>query len=209
MRTLISLKAAFFGCLFLMATGHVQAQTKHYVLDLAKSKLYWKGTPKVGSSHFGYLKFKSGWLDFLDPKMPLLVGEFVIDMRSIKNEEHKDEKKNQGIEKELASASFFEVNKYPLSSISIRKLVNLKGDIYQVSGDLKIKNITHSITFPAQLIRKGNSLEANAELKIDRNKWGIHQQKPTSYTDQFLGAVKNNMVEDEIPIRLSLYFNQK
>lgn len=186
-----------------------QAQMVTYSLDVKQSKLFWKGTKTVGSKHYGYLLFNSGWLRtnatglFSD-------GMFTMNMKSIKSTEHKNEDKNKGIERELNGVAFFETSKYPTSTISVTSIMPTAiASQYKVEGNLTIKKNTHPIVFLATLKQNGKVLTANANLTIDREKWAIHQEKAESISDKFFAELKDKMVADEIPIVLRLVFTKK
>ena len=202
MRTILIL-----GLLFAHFTTHAQSAT--YQLDVKQSKLFWKGTKTIGTKHYGYLLFNSGWLR-TNAAGKFSDGMFNINMKSIKSTEHKDDSKNKGIEKELNGSAFFETSTYPTSTISVHTIVPTPvSSQFRVDGDLTIKKTKHPIIFLATIKQKGNTLSATANLTIDRVKWGIHQEKATSLTDQFLAGVKDKMIEDEIPIVLKLVFVKK
>ncbi|MEJ5996507.1 YceI family protein [Pedobacter sp. Du54] len=200
---------AFLVLTLLLASFLTFAQSATYQLDIKQSKLFWKGTKTIGTKHYGYLLFNLGWLR-TNVAGKLSDGMFNINMKSIKSTEHKDNAKNNGIEKELNGSAFFETSKYPASLISIHTIMPTPvSSQYRVDGDLTIKKTKHPISFLATIKQNGNILLANANLTIDRVKWGIHQEKATSITDQFLGGIKDKMIEDEIPIVLRLVFIKK
>ncbi|RYG09749.1 MAG: YceI family protein, partial [Chitinophagaceae bacterium] len=187
----------------------VYSQLATFKLDVKQSKLFWKGTKTIGSKHYGYLSFNSGWLR-MNAAGKATDGVFNINMKSIKSTEHKDEAKNKGIEKELNGAAFFETATYPTASITLTHILPTPvAAQFRIEGDLTIKKTTSRITFLATLKQNGNTLSANANLTIDRAKWGIHQEKAESISDQFLAGIKDKMVADEIPIILRLVFTKK
>jgi polyisoprenoid-binding protein YceI len=204
----IAMRAIVFLGLTL-ASFSSNAQSATYQLDVKQSKLFWKGTKTIGTKHYGYLLFNSGWLRTNVSGKPS-DGMFNINMKSIKSTEHKDDGKNNGIEKELNGGAFFETSKYPVSSISVHTILPTPVAFqFRVEGDLTIKKTTHPITFLATIKQNGNTLTADANLTIDRVKWGIHQENPTSVSDQLFSAIKDKMIEDEIPIALKLVFVKK
>lgn len=180
-----------------------------YQLDVKQSKLFWKGTKTVGSKHFGFMLFNSGWLH-TNVAGKLNDGMFSLNMNSITSTEHKKPADNQKIEVELKGSAFFEVEKYPTASIVVRSIMpTAKPFQFKVEGNLTIKNTTHPIVFLAIIKQSGTALNASANLTIDRKKWGIHETSKVSVTDQFFSSIKDKMVGDEIPIVLSLVFVKK
>lgn len=188
---------------------YAHAQSATYQLDVKQSKLFWKGTKTVGSKHYGFMLFNASWLRTNAGGLPT-DGMFTINMNSITSTEHEKETANQKVSTELKGPAFFEVSKYPTTRMAVKRILPT-GNTHQfrVEGDLTIKSATHPIIFYALIKQKGNTLTADANLTIDRVKWGIHQDKPTSATDQFFSAIKDKMIEDEIPIALKLVFVKK
>lgn len=176
------------------------AQSATYNLDLAKSKLYWKGTKKVGTAHLGFIWFKSGKLTTDDSGKPV-GGDFVIDMTTMRSTDHPIAKDNKEVNDRLFGDEFFSVKAYPTSAIKIIN-ISLTGSVdqYKVTGDLTIKNATHRITFTAMVKPAGKRLIATADFSIDRIKWGIHERPDPGV----MWSLQNVMMTDEIPIRLYL-----
>ncbi len=192
-----------------VAQFSVYAQSAIYQLDVKQSKLFWKGTKTIGSKHYGFLLFSSGLL-YANVAGKLNDGRFTLNMNTITSTEHQKALENQKVSTELKGSSFFEVAKYPTSSITIKSIFPTAVlHQFKVEGDLTIKSTTHPIVFLTTIKQKGNTLSADAKLTIDRVKWGIHQEKPTSVADQFFSGIKDKMIEDEIPIVLKLVFNKK
>lgn len=188
---------------------YAYAQSATYQLDVKQSKLFWKGTKTIGTKHFGFLLFNSGWLR-TNASGLLSDGMFSLNMNSITSTEHEKEAANQKVASELKGPSFFEVSKYPTTRIVVKYMMpTILHQQFKVEGNLTIKSTTHPIVFLAMIKQNGNTLTANANLAIDRVKWGIHQEKPTSITDQIFSGIKDKMIEDEIPIALHLVFTKK
>ena len=197
----------FLGVLLLQLSAYSQSAT--YQLDVRQSRLFWKGTKTIGTKHYGYLLFNSGLLR-IDAAGKPSDGMFSIKMKSMKSTEHKDDAKNKGIENELNGNAFFETSKYPISTITVNNILPTPvASQFRVEGDLTIKKTRKPITFLATIKQNGNVLSASANLTIDRVKWGIHQEKAESLSDQFFARLKDKMIEDEIPIQLRLIFVKK
>ena len=188
---------------------YVNAQSITYHLDVKQSKLFWKGTKTIGKTHVGFLLFNSGWIH-TNAAGKLNDGMFSMNMNSIKSTEHENEEKNKGVEKELKGNAFFESSKYPTSSIVVKSIFpTIQPTQFKIEGSLTIKSTTHPIVFFAIIKQNGNTLKATANLTIDRSKWGIHQNKSASVSDQFFAGIKDKMIADEIPIALNLVFVKK
>lgn len=185
------------------------SQSATYLLDVKQSKLFWKGTKTIGTKHYGFLLFNSGWLH-TNVAGKLNDGMFSINMNSIASTEHEKPAANQKIEAELRGSAFFEVVKYPAASIIVSSIMPTATPFqFKVEGNLTIKKTTHPIMFLAIIKQNGTTLNANANLVINRVKWGIHETSEVSITDQFFSNIKDKMIADEIPIVLRLVFIKK
>jgi polyisoprenoid-binding protein YceI len=85
---------------------------------------------------------------------------------------------NDDRDKHLRSADFFDVEKFPTLTFQSTK-VEKKGEELLVTGDLTIKGVTKSVTFPIEFHGAGptpwgsQSAGFSAELKIDRKEFGV------------------------------------
>lgn len=152
-------------------------KTITYKVDLEKSALTWTGK-KLTGSHSGSINLKSGTLAFSGKK--LIEGGFIIDMNSIK-----DADKSEGLEKHLKADDFFGTDKFPTSSFVIKKITNTNANTVNITGNLTIKGVSNSITFPATVAWAADgSVIANADkITIDRTKWGIKYKSKSVFTD--------------------------
>lgn len=179
-----------------------------YLLDVKQSKLFWKGTKTVGSKHLGYLLFNAGII-YTNASGMFTEGRFSLDMRSITTTDKASVESNRRVDRELKGSSFFGVTSFPQAVMVVKRIMPaVKPGTYTVQGNLTIKEITHPISFLASLTPNGNRLTATAQFSIDRVKWGIHETKPVSISDQIFSTVKDKLIADEIPVRLQLQFNR-
>ena len=160
------------------------------------SRLMWVGS-KLTSSHQGEINLKSGELEIKDGK--LVGGQFVIDMTSIKNTDIEDEESRNKLEKHLKDEDFFGVDKHPESKIKITKAVSVNKEDYKITADLTIKEITHSISFSANVKIDNDAFLATSIIKFDRTKWDIKYNSKSFFED--LG---DYMILDEIELKLFL-----
>jgi hypothetical protein len=79
---------------------------------------------------------------------------------------------------------------------------------YKVSGELTIKGVTKPIEFTTIMKQNGNTITATANTNISREKWNINHQPQPAYLD-FLARIKDNLVDDDIPVSLELVFTEK
>jgi polyisoprenoid-binding protein YceI len=181
-----------------------QAQQR-YQLDTKKSRTLWK-VETVGR-HNGYLLFNKGTLDY-SPKGEPSAGYFTMDMKSIRSTDRPTAAGRQEVDKELTTAGFFDTGVYPAATMSVIHIVPTpQPSVFKVSGDLTIKGITKPIEFNASINKKGDIVSVKANLSINRTNWNIDlQEKPKQW--DFLAAIKEKMIADDILITLDLVFHK-
>ena len=163
-----------------------------YTIDLTKSTISWEGKKLVGG-HNGSVDLTSGNLVFSGKK--LTGGGFVANMTTIK-----DVDKSANLERHLKADDFFGVDKFPAANFVVKK-VEGNGANVNVTGDLTIKGVTNSITFPATLAWNADkSVTATADkIAIDRTKYGIKFRSKSIFTD-----IGDKMIEDSFILSVKL-----
>jgi polyisoprenoid-binding protein YceI len=171
-------------------------------LDPAASVVKWEGK-KVTGQHEGEVKLKSGEL-ILGGKdgKELKGGEVLIDMTTIANRDIADKENNAKLVGHLKSDDFFDVAKYPTSTLKIKKVKaveGLVGPTYEVTGDLTVKGKTHEVKFPAVVETKDGKTTAKANLTLDRTKWDVRYG-----SGKFFQGLGDKMINDEFKLDVNL-----
>lgn len=176
-----------------------------YSLVIAESFVNWKGMHVMGGKgHQGYIKPLSGTLAF-DANGNIAGGYFELDMNTITITDKKDTSSDNGLVSHLKDPDFFDVKKYPKGTFQLTKATKVSGDSsYYITGQLTLRAITQEVQFPATIIRNGEDIVATATLTIDRTKWGVTYQSGSVW-----GLVKNELLEDRVPVSLVLRFHQQ
>lgn len=169
-------------------------------VNTAKSNITWNAK-KVGGEHTGTVKIAKGALNVDSNK--ITGGNFIMDMTSITDTDITNEGMNAKLTNHLKSEDFFSVEKNPTSTFTITKaepIAKAKAGApnYSITGDLTIKGITNSITFPATVKMEGNSAEATAKFDIDRTKWDI------KYRAAIIGTAADKIIDDNFTIDLKI-----
>ncbi len=175
-----------------------------YSLVVPESFVNWKGMHVMGGNgHQGYLKPLTGNLAF-DAKGALVGGYFELDMNTITSTDKKDTSSDNGLVSHLKDPDFFDVKKYPKGTFQLTKAIKVSNDSsYNITGQLTLRAITQEIHFPATIVRNKEDIVATASLIIDRTKWGI-----TYKSGSLFGIVKDELLEDKVPVSLNLRFHQ-
>ncbi|MEA5256159.1 YceI family protein [Arcicella aquatica] len=187
--------------LFGYLSGYAQQK---FNLSVTESQIFWKGTPAFGyGGHEGTLKFSSGNM-IVSNDGKIQGGTFVIDMNSIKNTDQKDLKGQRNLEEHLKADDFFAVGKYPQANFIIAKVQpTAQPNKYSITGNFIMKGISNQIVFTAFININKDNVVAKGDLSIYRSRWGI-----TYKTPNFISTIKDDLIADEIPIKLDLVFKK-
>lgn len=151
------------------------ASAEIYKIDTTASKVEWLGSKKIGKTHNGEIKVKSGEVQ-TDDKGKVKSINVAIDMKTISNIDLKDDAEYQKkLVDHLSSNDFFNVEKFPESTFKLASITPKAGskDEYMLKGDLTIIGKTQAIEFPAKITIDKNTVSGTAKLTIERLKWGI------------------------------------
>lgn len=190
------LKSVFAAFVVMMT---VQAQAADvYKIDAKSSTVSWKGTKKVGSFHVGGISVKEG--DVTVDKGQLTGGNVVIDMTTITNEDVKDPEYNKKLVGHLSTEDFFNASKYPTSSFKVTSVTPKgKGEVV-VKGELTMIGKTNPIEFPAKVTVDKGTVTGEANVKIDRTKWGLKYGSGNFFKE----LAGDKIINDEFELTLKL-----
>lgn len=181
------------------------ANGTQYIVDRTNSVVKWIGTKPTGQHH-GTLMLKEGILGFSGNKIEN--GHFVIDLESLQAYDD-DGSANTKLQGHLKSEDFFNVAKYSAATFEITnakegvpadKVLVMKDATHTITGNLKIKDVTKSITFPVRVIISDGKITADANFNINRTDWGINYHSDKSLGDKF--------INEEININLHIIANK-
>jgi polyisoprenoid-binding protein YceI len=147
---------------------------------------------KVTGEHNGTVGISAGALNVDGNK--LIGGNFTIDLKTIKALDITDPGYNQKFIGHITSGDFFEIEKFPTASFVITKVAG-----NQVTGNLTVKGITKSITFPAEIAVKGGKVTAKANITIDRTDFNIKYG-----SKKFFDSIGDKAIYDDFALTVSL-----
>jgi hypothetical protein len=157
---------------FLTASG------QQFILNPEKSKVEWTGYGEIGDfKQEGAINVKEGSLSLVDGI--IISAKVIIDMNTIR---HQD----KNLSKHLSNKDFFWSKKYPTAQLDITSIEN-----NNAIAELTIKNITHSINFPIQFDRRGETIIIKGNMTIDRTLYGIKYNSSSYFQDLGNYAIKN------------------
>jgi len=181
------------------ASEKIATSVKTIPVNVQKSTVSWVGK-KILGQHKGKIKLQSGSVYLKDEI--LTGGTFVIDMRTISNEDIKDPDYKKKLIGHLSSSDFFNVEAFPTATAKITKVVRMndKSNEYTVTADFTIKGITKSVTFPATFKTTGNGFEGRANITLDRTLWDIRYGSSNFFEGLGDKAIKN---EFELDVKIA------
>ncbi len=170
--------------------------------DPQASVVKWKGTKFMGmGSHAGLVRLHTGYL--LYGQRQLRGGSFVIDMSSLENTDipESDPVPRRKLISHLKGKDFFEVERYPRACFVITRVGPPDKTTQTITGDLTIKGITSSISFPAtSRPLNGGRQQITAAFRINRHWWGI---------DYKGSRLTNDLIDDDIYFQVILIVNER
>lgn len=189
-------KAGLILFIALFTVAQISAQKRHEA-DTSGTKINWKGSKIGGSEHVGTINLKSGWITLADNA--ITGGEFVVDMKSIKDTDIADEKMRARLEGHLRSDDFFGVEKFPLSRLVLSGGSKFVNGTATVKGNLTIKEATHPVEFTVTESKTGAVPAYTATVKFDRSLYDVRFG-----SGKFFSNLGDNAIRDEIILDVRL-----
>ncbi|WP_428658726.1 YceI family protein [Runella sp.] len=166
-----------------------------FKVDASKSAVKWHAK-KVTGEHFGTINLANGVLTVDGTK--ITGGSFEIDMTSIKCDDITDAGYNAKLVGHLKSEDFFSVEKNPKAIFKITKAEG-SGANYTLTGDLTIKGITQSVSFPATVKADAKGVTATSKITLDRTKWDIRYGSKS-----FIPNIGDKAIYDDFDLDVTL-----
>ncbi len=158
----------------------------------AGSQVMWTGS-KIGGQHMGTLNITEGSVSTQAGKVTS--GKFTIDMNSLTCTDLKAGEGKEKLEGHLKSADFFDTAKSPTATFVITEAGG--GNI---TGNLTMKGITKSVTFPSAVIVSPQGVSVTTpDFSIDRTNWGIQYGSAT-----FIDGLKDKAINDKVGLKIVL-----
>jgi len=178
---------------------HSQDEISNYKIDTKRSYIRWTAS-KLKRSHYGRIYLDSSDISTTNGKIS--DGFFSVDMNSIINSDVQSKKENQQLVKHLKSDVFFGVLKHPHSTLRIIKAIpnvfTRNGQPnYTLVGELRIKDSTQIITFPAYITLTGKNLRGKAVFSFDRTKYGMKFN-----SEKYFPKIGKLLIRDQVKLEI-------
>ena len=177
----------------LLAFAYSATAQVRYTADTTKTVLQWKATKVVGG-HTGKIELKNGWIDW--KRNSILSGAFIIDMKTIRDEDLTDDKMKSTLENHLKSDDFFGVEKYPETLLEITSPVAFRKGEALVNAFLTIKGVRQPVVFTAKVKEEGNELIFTAPVTVDRTRFGLKYGSGKFFANLGDKAISDNFTVD-------------
>ncbi len=151
------------------------------------SKVEFTGS-KVTGKHDGGFKIFKGVIDLVGDKAESSNVLFEIDMASVFTD-------TDDVTKHLQTADFFYVEKYPKSTFVSTNIVpdTSGGGKFTVTGELVMRGVSKTVTFPADITVTPDSASIKAEFSINRKDFGI-----------VYAGKADDLIREDVVLRLDL-----
>ena len=182
----LALLALFVGSVAYGQTKKVtSAHVEWWGYKVAKSE---------ATSHNGTVDVKSGSVKMKNKQ--IVGGTFVLDMNTINATDVTGDKQAK-LNDHLKNGDFFEVEKYPIATFTIKEVKNNPNDkVFNklVHGNLTVKGKTHPIVIPAKITvdRKGVLTLESKQFSFDRQKFDV----------TYASSMKDVMVKDDVDMKV-------
>lgn len=191
--------------LFLAINLSAQEKITFYNANLDKSYVKWEGKKFTGS-HWGKVKLDSSYIETRNGKIS--GGVFIVSMSTIDNEDVKNESERSKLIKHLKADDFFGVETFPIAKMVIIKAMPSpkakKGSPnYTIIADLTIKDSTHKITFPAEVIFNSGKIISKAKFTFDRTNYGIKFN-----SKKYMPNIGDYLIYDDVTLNINLICEQ-
>ncbi len=166
-------------------------------LDAAHSSVGFKVSHLVISSTAGNFTKFSGIVEFDGKSFEKGKVEVSIDVASVNTD-------NADRDKHLRAPDFFDAEKYPEIRFVSKKITNVKGNEFQIVGDLTIRDVTKEVVLDAEFRGSADFMGTtkagfSATGEINRQDFGVS----FSRTMETGGLVVGNTVEITLEVELN------
>jgi polyisoprenoid-binding protein YceI len=166
------------------------ASLKTLVLDPSASKFDFDASKITNTNHGSFKQF-SGNATTIDGELRSIAVE--VDTATLEADDPK-------LAAHLKTADFLDVEKFPKATFKSSSIVAKPagGATHEVTGDLTLHGVTQQITFPATVEITPTAVKSSAEVRINRQKFGV------TYP-----GMPDDLIKDEVLLKPRFVFAQK
>lgn len=188
-----------------MNSAKMATKAPAYAVQPQLSTLGWEGKA-VTHGHNGTISFTSG--ELLVKGNALVGGTVNVDMKSLQATDIKDADSQKKFVGHMTSDDFFGVEKFPTSTFKITSVAPIKGaakdaDNATITGEMTIKGVMQTISFPAKVGVKDGVAAASGKVKIDRTKFGLKYGSKS-----FFDSIGDKAINDDFDLTFNVIAKQ-
>ena len=168
-------------------------QGESLAINNENSKVSFTGSKVTGKHEGGFNKF-NGSINLVNGKPEESSVSVDIETPSVFTD-------TDDLTKHLQTGDFFESAKFPKASFASTKIVSdsAKGaNNYTVTGDLELRGVKKSVTFPATIVVDNSNVSVKSEFSINRKDFGI-----------VYAGKADDLIRDDVVIKLDLNASRK
>ena len=166
------------------APGEAAGLQRFAVSPASGAKVEFAGS-KVTGSHDGGFKEFTGEINLIDARVEQSSINIEIPLASMWTD-------NDKLTEHLLSPDFFDAESHPTASF-ISTSVSKTAAGYDVTGNLEMRGVSKSVTFPATITVGDGEITADAEFFIKRFDWGIVYE-----------GRADDLIRDEVVLKLHI-----
>jgi polyisoprenoid-binding protein YceI len=143
---------------------------------------------KVTGKHEGKFEKFTGWVELVKGKVEGGKVAIQVDLNSVKTDDEK-------LDGHLKSPDFFDTAKFPNATFETTEIKKGgdKGATHTITGNLELRGVKKSISFPAKVTESAKEVTASAEFVINRKDFGI-----------VYAGKADNLIRDEVVLKLTI-----
>jgi len=168
------------------------------IFEITGGNLYWAAT-KVGGAHNGSFNVSKGKL--AAENGVVTSGTFIIDINSMTEETLPDDMKAKFLG-HMKSPDFFDAANNPNGQFTIVSVEPLEGNAeanYTIKGNLRLKGITKSVSFPINIVVSEDKISVvSPKFTINRTEWDM------KYNSALIGTVADKILHDDVSLSIEL-----
>lgn len=145
--------------------------TKSLAINKNSSMVEFKIEDKLGTTRVGYFDPPQGTIIFDRSDLAKSHFQVTLSVKSINTN-------NRLRDNDLLSSHFFEANKYPEMSFVSKNLISTQKG-FEVTGDLKIKDVTKTIKIPFIFVEDQNGNYFGSEFSLNRLDFNVGANNET------------------------------
>lgn len=191
------MKMKFFAAVAaMMMTVSASSQLKDgkYIVDFKASSITWAAQKVTGSGHQGTVRVSSG--NVVVTKNAISSAKVNVDVNALAVTDIPAGEMNSNLVNHLKSADFFDTSAHPDAKFeitSVKEAKDKEGNTHAVTGQLTVKGIAQTVTFPAKVASNGSSVTISGTMNFDRSKFDVRYGSASFFNDLGDKAISNDV----------------